>query len=587
MSSRQLYLRLTRYIAPYWEVLGLALACMIVMAATVPMLAALMAPMVDGAFVDKDVEVMQLVLLAIVVLFAVRGGAGYAGTYAISWIGSKLVMDLRAEMFRKLLALPARYYAGQSSEKLTSKLTSEITQLAHAVTDVITVTVKDTFTVIGLLGWMLYLNWKLSVLAILMTSIILLIMRSASKRLKMMGREAQQSVDNITQVLKESIENHKVVKLYGGEQYEIHRMEEQAGQVHGFTTRQVAIAAFSVPLIQTTTAIALVAILYLATQQTFTNETTAGSFVSFIIAMLMLIAPLKRMTDVNGLLQHGLIVADSIFSLVDQEIEPDTGTIAIDRARGELRFEHVSLNHGPVNPGAKREASSDAGVALEDITLTIQPGEIVALVGLSECDKVALANLVPRFLQPTEGRVLLDGQDLTSLKLASLRANIALVSQEATLFNTTVAANIAYGDMGRETEARITAAAQAAHAMEFIRKMPQGLQTMVGEHGVKLSGGQRLRIAVARALLRDSPVLILDERETLQTLDAESAHHVQVAVEGVMQGRTTLVIAHRLSTVQKASRVVVLQKGRITEIGGHQELLAKKGTYAKIVRTFV
>ncbi|MGH8762263.1 MAG: lipid A export permease/ATP-binding protein MsbA [Nitrosospira sp.] len=586
MSSRQLYVRLMRYAAPYWEVLGFALIGMIVMAATIPMLAALMAPMVDGAFVDKDVEVMQLVLMAIVVLFAVRGGAGYAGTYAMSWIGSKVGTDLRAETFDKLLTLPARYYAGQSSGSLVSELTVEITRLAHAVTDVITVLVKDTFTIIGLLGWMLYLNWKLSVLALLMTSVILLIMRSVSKRLQMMGQEAQQSMDNINQVLRESIENHKVVKLYGGEQYETHRMGEQAGRAHGFTMRQATIAAFSVPLIQMTTAVALVAILYLATQQASINETTVGSFVSFIMAMLLLIAPLKRITGVNALLQDGLIAADSVFSLLDQEIEPDTGTIVINRARGELRFEHVSLYRGRVNSGANPQTSLETGAVLRDITLTIQPGETVALVGLSGSGKASLANLVPRFLHPAEGRVLLDGQDLAGLTLTSLRANIALVSQETTLFNDTVAANIAYGDMGRETEAKITAAAQAAHAMEFIRKMPQGLQTIVGEHGVKLSGGQRLRIAVARALLRDPPVLILDERETLQALDFESAHYVQAAVEALMQRRTTLVIAHRLSTVQKANRIVVLHKGCITEAGSHDELLAKKGAYARIVRTF-
>lgn len=565
----------------------LSLMGMIAMAATAPMIAALTVPMLDGAFVNKDRESMQLVLLAIIVLFAARGAAGYISTYAINWVSSKLVVDLRAEMFDKLLILPSSYYAGQPGGSLVSRLTSDINQLARAVIDVITVMVRDTLTVIGLLVWMLYLNWKLSVLALLMTSVILLIMRSVSKRLQMMGREAQQSADNITQVLRESIENHKVVKLYGGEQYETHRMGEQAGRAHGFTMRQATIAAFSVTLIQITTAVALVAILYFATQQASANETTVGSFVSFIMAMLLLIAPLKRITGVNELLQHGLAAGGSVFALLDQEIEPDTGTIAIDRVRGELRFEHVSLHRDPVNRGANSEASPDSGTVLQDITLTIQPGETVALVGFSGSGKTSLANLVPRFFHPTEGRVLLDGQDLASLKLTSLRANIALASQETTLFNDTVAANIAYGDMGRETEAKITAAAQAAHAMEFIRKMPQGLQTMVGEHGVKLSGGQRLRIAVARALLRDSPVLILDERETLQALDFESAHHVQAAVETLTQGRTTLVIAHRLSTVQKASRIVVLQKGRITEIGSHRELLAKKGTYAKIVRTFV
>ncbi|MDN5835916.1 MAG: lipid A export permease/ATP-binding protein MsbA, partial [Nitrosospira sp.] len=579
---RQLCPRLMKYIVPYWEVLALSLTGMMVMAATTPMIAALAVPMLDGALVNKDMESMQLVLLAVIVLFTARGAAGYISTYAINWLGSKLAVDLRAEMFNKLLALPACYYADQPDSNLVSRLTFDITQLVHAVVDAITVMVKDAFAVIGLLGWMLYLNWKLSVPALLMTSVILLIMRSFSKRLQGIEREARETVDSINQVVKEAIENHKVVRLYGGQRYETRRMGEEAGRVHSFTVRQAAVAAFSVPLVQLSTAIALAILLYLAARQASANEITVGGFVSVILAMLLLSAPLKRIAGVNVLWRRGLPAADSIFSLLDQETEPDAGTIAINRARGELQFEHVSFRH---SPAISDQASLNADPALRDITLTIRPGEMVALVGLSERDKAALANLVPRFFHPTEGRVLLDGHDLASLTLNSLRANIALVSQETALFNDTVAANIAYGDMGRETESKITAAAQSAHAMEFIREMPQGLQTMVGERGIKFSGGQRLRIAVARALLRNSPVVILDE--TFETLDFKSAHHEQAAVEVLVQGRTTLVIAHRLSTVEKASRVVVLQKGRITETGGHRELLAKNGTYARIVRTFV
>ncbi len=597
MNRRQLYSRLKRYIAPYWEALVFALAGMTVMAATVPILAAFMQWMVDGVFVNKDMEVMQLVLLGIIILFVVRGTAGYVSTYAISWIGSKVVADLRVEMFNKLLALPARIYADQSSGRLISRFRSDIDQLARTFIAMVTVMVKDTLTIIGLLGWILYLNWKLSVLALVVTSVIVLIIRAVNVRLLRMGREARQNVDNITQVLKESIENHKAVKLYGGEQYVNQRMKEQVSRAHGFTMKQVAIAAFTVPLVQMITAIALGITLYFATQQVSIDEITAGSFVSLLLAMLMLSAPLKRIAGVHALLQRGLAAAESVFSLLDEEIEANPGIINIEHVRGELRFEHVSFSYdtqsnrsraasgSEASTPAGSEVSLNAGFSLRDITLTIHPGETVALAGFSGCGKAALTDLVPRFFHPTEGRVLLDGHDLASLTLASLRANIALVSANMTLFNDTVAANIAYGAMGRATEGRITAAAQAANAMEFIREMSHGLQTLVGEQGVSLSGGQRLRIAIARALLRNSPVLILDEDH--QTLDFESAQYVQAALEAVMQGRTTLVIAQRLSTMEKASRIAMLQKGRIIEIGSHKELLAKEGAYAKLVQTLL
>ena len=336
-----------------------------------------------------------------------------------------------------------------------------------------------------------------------------------------------------------------------------------------FMMKQTTAAAASVPVVQLLAGFALASIVYLATQQSNANEITVGEFVSFVTAMLMLTAPLKRVTGVNEPLQRGLAAAESVFELIDQAGESDPGLTVVTRVDGEIRFDNVSFSY----------ANADQP-ALDAITLTINPGETVALVGASGGGKSTLANLLPRFYRPTSGRILLDGYDVETLTLASLRANIALVSQDVVLFNDSVAANIAYGVMRDTSEAEIVAAAVAAHAMEFIRAMPQGLNTLVGENGVKLSGGQRQRLAIARALLKNAPVLILDEATS--ALDSESERHVQAALETLMQGRTTVVIAHRLSTIEKAARIVVLDRGRIAESGSHRELLAKNGIYAKL-----
>ena len=571
LSGTALYLRLVRQVRPYWRVFALGVFGIVVVAATEPALPALLKPLLDGVFVEKNEAVIRWTPVFIVGLFVIRGLAEYLAQFALNWVGNRLVMDLRGIMFRKLLTLPARYYDDQASGNLISKLTFDVMQVTTAATSVLTVIFKDSLVIVGLLAWMLWLNWKLTLLALVMTPVIVLVVRTISVRLRNTSREVQTQMGDMTQVIQETIEGHRVVKLFGGQDYEQKRFDAQANNVRRQLMRQVAAAAASVPIVQFVAALALAFIVYFATEQSSAAQITVGGFVSFITAMLMLTAPLKRVTSVNEPLQRGLAAAESIFALIDQTSEIDTGSLDPGRARGEIRFEQVRFAYG-----------DDGRVALDGIDLAVAPGETIALVGASGSGKTTLANLVPRFYLPTAGRILLDGRDIAGLKLAGLRANIALVSQDVVLFNDTVAANIAYGAMNVTGHTDIVAAAEAAHAMEFIRQMPQGLNTLVGENGVKLSGGQRQRLAIARALLKNAPVLILDEATS--ALDTESERHVQAALEVLMRGRTTIVIAHRLSTIEKAHRIVVLDAGRIAEIGAHAELLARGGIYAKLYR---
>jgi subfamily B ATP-binding cassette protein MsbA len=402
-----------------------------------------------------------------------------------------------------------------------------------------------------------------------MAPLIALTVSLFSGRLREMSRSLQNSMGEITHVLDETLDGHKVVKIFGGQDYERQRFHDAANRNRLFSMKYTIAAGANVPLVQLLAAIALALIVYIATLQSNANQTTVGGFVSFITAMLMLLAPIKRLTGVSESLQKGLAAAEIVFDLLDRESEPDNGTQEIARTKGALELQNVSQRY-----------EENTAWVLKDISLKIAPGETVALVGQSGSGKTSLVNLIPRFYHPTSGRILLDGCDIETIRLASLRDNIAFVSQDVVLFNDTIAANIAYGRQARATDAEIVAAAEAAHAMEFIREMPQGLQTLVGENGIKLSGGQRQRIAIARAILKNAPILILDEATS--ALDTQSERHVQAALENLMLNRTTIVIAHRLSTIEKANRIVVMQKGQIEEIGSHSELLEKKGIYANL-----
>jgi subfamily B ATP-binding cassette protein MsbA len=568
-TSRVLYGRLLAYVKPYWRMFALSLVALVLTAATEPMLPALFKPLLDQGFVAKNQDFIRWVPVLLLVLFVVRGLTSFVSTYCMAWVGSRLVMDLRAAMFDRLMALPTRYFDQNPSGQLIAQLAFNVTQVTQSATSSLTTLVRDTVTVLGLLGYLVWLNWRLTLIVFALVPLTLWVVRLASKRLRGLSRKAQQNIGDLTQVVDEAVSGHRVVKLYGGEAYEQERFRSAANLARAYEMKRVAANAVYEPVIQFIAAIALAVIVYIAAGQASSDTTTVGGFVSFFMAMMLLFAPLKRLTSVNDQLQRGLAAAETIFSMLDQDAERDHGTQTLARIEGRLAFHGVVLNYpGKTTP------------ALNHVSLDIAPGETVALVGASGSGKTTLANLVPRFYDPDAGSITLDGHDIRDLALRNLRSHIALVSQDVTLFNDTLGHNIAYGSKRDATADEIRAACIAAHAWDFIQAMPDGLDTLIGENGMRLSGGQRQRIAIARAILKNAPLLILDEATS--ALDNESERHVQAALETLMENRTTLVIAHRLSTVERANRIVVLEGGQIIEIGSHADLIARQGRYAQL-----
>jgi len=571
LTGRDLYVRLLRQVKPYWRMFALAVGAMVILAATEPALPMLLKPTLDGSFMEKDLESVGLMAGLIVLLFVVRGAATFATTMALTWVGGKVVMDLRNRMFDKLVSLPSAYYDSHASGTLISKVTFDATQVTEAASNVLLVLVRDSLSIIGLLAWMFYLQWQLTLITFVTAPIIVLLVKYFSARLRLMSQRLQESMGDVTHVLEEAIDGQHVVRSFGGEAYEKGRFANTVEQVRRFQLKFMAASTANSPVAQVVISVALAIILILAAHLSATDQITIGGFVSFFAAMALLFSPIKRLTGVNGLLQRGIAAAASVFALVDEASEADSGTRTIGRARGRVELRNVCFTY---------ESGED--MALDHVSVTIEPGQSLALVGHSGSGKSTLAMLVPRFYTPDEGCILLDDIDTRELALASLRANIALVSQDIVLFNDSVAANIAYGPLASASREAIVAAAVAAHAMEFIDDLPRGLDTQVGQKGVRLSGGQRQRLAIARAFLKDAPVLIMDEATS--SVDNISEQRIQAGLEQLRKGRTTIIIAHLLSTIARADKIAVMDKGRIADVGTHTELLEKSGLYASLYR---
>ncbi len=548
---------------------GLAVTGMVIFAASDAAFAYLMKPLMDDGFIDRDPTIIKLIPLAIILIFVVRMVAVFMRSYCMNYIGRNVINTLRKMMFEKLLTMTSDEYDQSSTAAIVTRFSYDVEQVAKSVSTSLTVFIQDTLRILVLLGYMIWLNWQLTAIFLLAGPVVFLIVMRISGRFRKISKNIQQSMGGVTQVAQEVIDANRIVKIFGGDEFERNKFHE-VNKINLKLHLKMSIAhSVSMPLIQLVVAISFAAIVAFATSESMRSVISTGDFVSFIFAMTMLLAPMRVLSSINASIQKGIAAGESVFEFTSRESEHDEGQLVLERARGQLSFENVVLCY----------RRSDQRV-LDQISFEVTHNQTIAIVGRSGSGKSSLVNLIPRLYEYDSGEIRLDGERIDKYRISDLRRQIAYVGQDIRLFNDTIGNNIAYGVAHKVDETQIIEAARQAHAWEFIEEMPDQLDTEVGERGVLLSGGQRQRIAIARALLKDAPILILDEATS--ALDTESERFIQHAMEHLMQNRTTLVIAHRLSTIEHADHILVMDKGKVVEQGNHDELLKLDGVYAKL-----
>ena len=569
-TSLQLYGRLILTIRPYRSVVALSVLAMVAAAALEPVLPALLKPLVDQNLIAKNTETQWWVPVALVLSFLAKGVAEYVANVASQWIANKAITDLRRQVFAHQMELPLAEHMAQSQGRMLSRLLYDIPQVGAALSSAWIVVVRDTLIIIGLTGYLIYTAWELTLLILAIAPIVAWLITIASKKLRGGNQAMQESAGAMTGAIEESLAGVREIKIFGTQAHEAERFATITEDLRANTMRTVRISALNVPLVQVLAALAVAAVIWMASNLSAQDRLSPGTFVAFVAAMAMLFEPIRRLTNINDVIQRGLAGAQSLFELLDIPPEPASAAArAMPRALGHVRFEGVSFRY----PGQE-------AWAVQDFSLELRPGETLALVGASGSGKTTIVQLMARFFEPTQGRILLDGQDIAQMDLVALRTQLGWVGQHVVLFDDTVAANIAYGRPDA-TAAQIAQAAASANALEFIEALPQGLQSRVGVNGGQLSGGQRQRIAIARAFVKDAPILLLDEATS--ALDNASERAVKDAVALLRQQRSVLVVAHRLSTVRDADRIIVMEHGRAVESGSHDELAAANGAYARLL----